>query len=105
MPDYPETGEFARAGEDSYLLDALYRSGISIGRLRGQGFLYVYCFYNEKNTFSYVHHRCIPLLRACTRDFFAQKRSMLEAAIKEYPLPEGTLFYLMNLKPIDIEQG
>lgn len=57
---YPEKGIYARTGEDSALLDALYPH-LEVSRLSNSGYLYVYT-YHGRNTFSREHHGRISKL-------------------------------------------
>jgi len=51
---YPEEGPYARQGEDSVVLNTLWRT-TAVVPLRGSGHLYLYQFHG-RNTFSRAHH-------------------------------------------------
>ena len=82
---YPESGEFARAGEDTILLEQLYQH-VKLAELKGYGWLYVYQFHGE-NTFGEAHHWAIAKYRSTTREHILKNRLLLEAALSLYELP------------------
>lgn len=51
---YPESGPFARRGEDSVVLEALYAQG-AVCEMNGSGYLFLYTWHG-RNTFDRAHH-------------------------------------------------
>jgi glycosyltransferase involved in cell wall biosynthesis len=83
---YPERGDYARMGEDSVLLAALYQQS-KVTILSGMGYLYLYA-YHGRNTFSEQHHRRIALESLSLADL-RQREADLRQALGSYPLPPG----------------
>jgi glycosyltransferase involved in cell wall biosynthesis len=80
---YPEEGLQARQGEDSALLDTVYRA-IKVAHLRGAGYLYLYQ-YHGRNTFSREHHYrlsscCAPVA------YLHEHADRLREAVTHYPI-------------------
>lgn len=81
---YPEDGPMARRGEDSALLNSLYRE-VPITALAEEGYLYLYR-YHGTNTFPESHHRRMSSF-GLPRATLIERRAALTAAIAHYPLP------------------
>lgn len=75
---YPETGEYARQGEDSVLLAAL-AAATSVAPLRGAGYLYLYQFHGA-NTFSRDHHYRLSEYRSSAAHVLAHADKIRETA-------------------------
>jgi glycosyltransferase involved in cell wall biosynthesis len=82
---YPEDGPFARQGEDSIFLDALY-SALPVAHLSGAGHLYLYQ-YHGRNTFSREHHYHLNSCRTSNAQL-QQNEATLRAAARHYPIPK-----------------
>jgi hypothetical protein len=96
---YPETGPLARQGEDSVMLELLFRAG-KIAALRDAAPLFLYTFHG-RNTFSRDHHYNVGSYRASVERVSRAAPSIREAARHfELPLPcyvvgrEGLAFVL-----------
>jgi glycosyltransferase involved in cell wall biosynthesis len=81
---YPEDGPYARQGEDSVLLDDIYRA-MKVAHLRGAGYMYLYTFHG-RNTFSREHHYrlsscCMPVA------YLQEHADRLREAVTHYPIP------------------
>ena len=75
---YPEKGPYARQGEDSVLLEALFRS-TSLTPLTGAGYLYLYQ-YHGRNTFSREHHYRLSSCRTTVAHLNENAEKIREAA-------------------------
>jgi glycosyltransferase involved in cell wall biosynthesis len=81
---YPEEGPLARRGEDSALLNTLYRD-VPITALAHEGYMYLYR-YHGTNTFPESHHRRMSGF-GLPRATLIERRAALTAALAHYPLP------------------
>lgn len=82
---YPEDGPFARQGEDSVLLEALYHS-VNVAPLPGAGHLWLYQ-YHGANTFSREHHYHLNSCRTSNAQLLENAEKIREAA-RHYPIPK-----------------
>ncbi len=83
-PAYPEDGPFARRGEDSVLLAALFDS-VPVAHLHGQGQLWLYT-YHGANTFPEEHHRRLSAFSA-PRAVLAERADAISDALAHMPVP------------------
>lgn len=74
---YPESGPYARRGEDSALLNQLCQT-VPIARLSGMGHLYLYQFHG-RNTFPKEHHYHIATCGASNQTVLARADKIREA--------------------------
>jgi glycosyltransferase involved in cell wall biosynthesis len=81
---YPEQGRYARRGEDTVLLAALYNQA-PIAQLRGMGYLYLYQFHG-RNTFPKEHHYRMSNY-ATPATFLEEKANVIRSAAAHYPIP------------------
>ena len=81
---YPETGPYARRGEDSVLLASLY-DHVDVAALRGEGRLYLYT-YHGRNTFDREHHRRLVMFSRSVAEL-AFEREVIRDAMAQYPVP------------------
>jgi glycosyltransferase involved in cell wall biosynthesis len=81
---YPETGPYARRGEDSVLLASLYDQ-VHVVALRGEGRLYLYT-YHGRNTFDREHHRRLVMFSRSVAEL-AFEREVIRDAMAQYPVP------------------
>ena len=96
---YPESGPYARRGEDSVFLDQLIRS-LPVARISGMGHLYLY-HYHGANTFDRDHHYRMNEY-AAPRAFMKAREESIRAAVSHYALdepvsvdgPDGTAFVI-----------
>jgi len=96
---YPETGSFARRGEDSVLLAALCDT-VAVSAAKDLGHLYLYT-YHGRNTFGMDHHARMAAFGRSFLDLRA-KLGVIRAAMAHYPIAkpyllmgrEGTGFVL-----------
>lgn len=82
---YPATGGYASAGEDSVLLDQLGAS-VKVTPFSDAGYLNIYS-YHGKNVFPEYHHRRIAALGSRPVEFFRAQESTLRQALRTYRLP------------------
>jgi glycosyltransferase involved in cell wall biosynthesis len=82
---YPETGRFARTGEDSALLHQVIDQMKTVG-LSHSGYLYIYR-YHGNNVFSRQHHMKMARFGLMATDVAMQYRAQLQAALNYYRLP------------------
>ena len=80
---YPEDGPWARQGEDSVLLDTIWR-GTKVTSLRNAGYLYLYRSHGE-NTFSREHHYRLSYCRTTVARLRENADRIREAA-RHYPI-------------------
>ncbi len=80
---YPEDGPSARQGEDSVLLDSIWR-GTTVTPLRNAGYLYLYRSHGA-NTFSREHHYRLSLCRTTVAHLRDNADRIREAA-RHYPI-------------------
>ena len=82
---YPESGPFARRGEDSLMLNELY-DAVPVVAAKAVGYLYLYT-YHGRNTFNRDHHYG---LRAFSRSVSELRRDseVIRGAMSEYPVPK-----------------
>jgi glycosyltransferase involved in cell wall biosynthesis len=80
---YPESGPFARQGEDSVFLDTVYKS-VPVAHLGGAGHLYLYT-YHGRNTFSREHHNRMISCRTSNAHLH-QHADKLREATRHYPI-------------------
>jgi glycosyltransferase involved in cell wall biosynthesis len=80
---YPESGPYARRGEDSVLLAQLMRS-VPIARISGMGHLYLY-HYHGANTFDRDHHYRMSAC-AAPGDFLKAREATIRQAVAHYGL-------------------
>jgi glycosyltransferase involved in cell wall biosynthesis len=83
---YPETDQFASAGEDSVLLEQIAASR-TVTPFQDAGYLNVYS-YHGRNVFPELHHRRIAVQSGRSFDFMRQQEPVLRAALRHYRLPE-----------------
>ncbi len=83
---YPETEEYAAAGEDSVLLEEIAATR-TVAPFQDAGFLNVYS-YHGKNVFPELHHRRIAIQTGRSLDFLRNQESVLRDALRHYRLPE-----------------
>jgi glycosyltransferase involved in cell wall biosynthesis len=76
---YPEDGPVSRRGEDSALLEALYRQ-TEVAALSGAGWLYLYQFHGG-NTFPRDHHQRLSGFRTSTVKLNASAAQIRETAM------------------------
>ena len=96
---YPESGPYARRGEDSVLLDQLLRN-LPVARISGLGHLYLY-HYHGANTFDRDHHERMSRC-AAPGAFVKEREESIRAAVAHYALdepvdvagPDGTAFVI-----------
>lgn len=82
---YPESGPYARRGEDSALVNQLFRS-VPIARLPGMGHMYLYR-YHGRNTFSEEHHMRITSCCSPVAHVLPHAERIREA-LAYYPIPK-----------------
>lgn len=80
---YPETGPFARQGEDSIFLGTVYKT-VPVAHLAGSGHLYLYT-YHGRNTFSREHHARMLTCRT-PNAHLQQHAEQLREATRHYPI-------------------
>jgi glycosyltransferase involved in cell wall biosynthesis len=83
---YPESGPYARKGEDSALLALLYDQ-VPVAQLSEMGYLYLYTFHGG-NTFSRQHHQAISMACARPKSFLLDREALIRSAIETYQLPK-----------------
>src|SRR6185312_16487121 len=81
---YPEDGPNARQGEDSVLLDSIWR-GTKVAPLRNAGHLYLYRSHGT-NTFSREHHHRLSSCRT-TVGHLRENADRIREAARHYPIP------------------
>jgi glycosyltransferase involved in cell wall biosynthesis len=81
---YPEDGPSARQGEDSVLLDSIWR-GTKVAPLRNAGYLYLYRSHGA-NTFSREHHHRLSSCRT-TVAHLRENADRIREAARHYPIP------------------
>jgi glycosyltransferase involved in cell wall biosynthesis len=81
---YPESGPFARRGEDSVLLEQIH-AAVPVAHLGGAGHLYLY-EYHGRNTFSRAHHLNLTNYRTSASHLVANFE-ILRDALAYYSLP------------------
>jgi glycosyltransferase involved in cell wall biosynthesis len=94
---YPESGPYARRGEDSVLLEQIH-AAVPVAALSGAGHLYLYQ-YHGRNTFSREHHFHLTQFRMPAAQVQARS-DLLREAVGHYPVArpvvivgrEGPLF-------------
>jgi len=85
---YPENGAYARQGEDSVLLEELYKT-IPVAHLSGAGHYYLYQYHGD-NTFSREHHYQLASCRTSNAHLLEHASELREAA-RHYPIPRPYL--------------
>jgi hypothetical protein len=80
---YPESGEYARRGEDSAFLDSIYKT-IPVASLIGMGHLYLYTFHG-RNTFSKEHHHRLSTYSVTASEMKAREET-IRCALMHYPI-------------------
>jgi glycosyltransferase involved in cell wall biosynthesis len=80
---YPEEGPYCRQGEDSALLEHLFRGG-NVANLAGAGYLYLYQ-YHGRNTFSRDHHYRLSNCRTSIAHL-NENADKLREAVRHYPI-------------------
>jgi glycosyltransferase involved in cell wall biosynthesis len=80
---YPEDGPNARQGEDSVLLDSLWRA-TTVAHLRGAGHLYLYRFHG-RNTFPREHHYRLSYCRTDVAHL-RENAARIREAVAHYPI-------------------
>jgi glycosyltransferase involved in cell wall biosynthesis len=80
---YPESGPYARRGEDSMLLSDLY-DNVPVVAARSMGHLYLYT-YHGRNTFDRQHHYEMSAFSFSVADL-EEKRDVIRAAMRHYPV-------------------
>ena len=80
---YPEDGPCARQGEDSVLLDSIWR-GTKVTPLRNAGYLYLYRSHGA-NTFSREHHHRLSSCRT-TVAHLRENADRIREAARHYPI-------------------
>jgi glycosyltransferase involved in cell wall biosynthesis len=83
-PTYPEDGPFARRGEDSVLLAALFER-VPVAHLQGEGSLWLYT-YHGANTFPEEHHRRLSAF-SMPRELLVERAAVIRDAIEHLPVP------------------
>ena len=83
---YPETDEFAAAGEDTVLLEQIAMER-TVTPFQDAGFLNVYSCHG-KNVFPELHHRRIAAQSGRSFEFLRRQESVLRDALRHYRLPE-----------------
>jgi glycosyltransferase involved in cell wall biosynthesis len=94
---YPESGSYARRGEDSVLLDQLVRN-LPVARVSGMGHLYLYQFHGA-NTYDRDHHYRMSTC-AAPRAFVKEREEAIRSAVTGFGLegpvtvagPDGAAF-------------
>jgi glycosyltransferase involved in cell wall biosynthesis len=81
---YPESGPYARQGEDSVLLEQIH-AAVPVAHLSGAGHLYLY-EYHGRNTFSRAHHLNLANYGTSTSYLLERARELREA-LDYYALP------------------
>ncbi|HEV3050535.1 MAG TPA: glycosyltransferase [Longimicrobium sp.] len=81
---YPESGPYARRGEDSVLLEQIH-AAVPVAHLSGAGYLYLY-EYHGRNTFPREHHLNLANFRAPAAQLQAHA-DVLRDALSYYALP------------------
>jgi glycosyltransferase involved in cell wall biosynthesis len=85
---YPETGEAARRGEDSVLLDALCDT-VEVSAAKDLGHLYLYT-YHGRNTFSKEHHHHLSTYSRTAADMRGEVDRIREA-LSHYPIEKPVI--------------
>ena len=85
---YPESGPFARRGEDTALLNSLCDQ-VPVAGLRGQGHLYLYT-YHGSNTFDREHHHRMAIFSRPVAQLVSQRDHICSAMV-HYPVPRPYL--------------
>lgn len=86
---YPNSGDYANAGEDSYILYRLYQSGVKVALLPDKAYLYIYCFHG-KNTWAEEHHKGLFYnLHKKQETLSVSQKEALANALPYFQLPEG----------------
>jgi glycosyltransferase involved in cell wall biosynthesis len=86
MPEYPQIPR----GEDTPVLQELYRRGAKLAGLAGCGYLYIYT-YSGKNAWDLAHHAAISRWKRLRREQLEARREVLVRYLRDYglALPEG----------------
>lgn len=87
---YPESGPYARRGEDSVMIADLYRN-VPVTKLSGMGHLYLYDFHG-RNTFSRDHHYRITSCSA-PNEVVEARAERIREAVQYYPIPKPIVAY------------
>ena len=86
---YPENGNYANAGEDTFLLYRLYQGGVKIANLPNSAYLYLYSFHGN-NTWAQAHHEGLFKLFHRKKETLTQKQQeQLTQALTYFQLPAG----------------
>jgi glycosyltransferase involved in cell wall biosynthesis len=82
MPDYPAQAR----GEDTPLLQTLYRRGARLTDLAGRGYLYIYT-YSGNNAWDLRHHGAISYWKRLGKEALEARRDRLARYLGDYGLP------------------
>lgn len=82
MPGYPPLYR----GEDTPVLQALYRQGAKLSGMSGYGYLYIYT-YSGKNAWGLAHHGAISHWKGMRKGRLEAARGRLESHLADYGLP------------------
>jgi glycosyltransferase involved in cell wall biosynthesis len=82
MPAYPDLAR----GEDTPLLQALFRRGVKLTGLADRGYLYIYT-YSGKNAWDLAHHGAISRWKRLRREELEARRESLIRHLYDYELP------------------
>lgn len=86
---YPEDGNYANAGEDTFLLYRLYKGGVKIANLSSRAYLYLYSFHGT-NTWAKAHHEGLfKLFHRKNETLSKKQQELLTDALAYFQLPEG----------------
>jgi glycosyltransferase involved in cell wall biosynthesis len=80
---YPETGEYARRGEDTAFLCSIYET-VPVAYLMGMGWLYLYTFHG-RNTFSKEHHHRLSTFSRTSSEM-RERAETIRRALALYPV-------------------
>lgn len=82
VPEYPALAR----GEDTPVLQTLFRSGAKLIDLSGSGYLYIYT-YSGKNAWDFAHHAAISRWKRLPAAQLEARRGLLVRELKRYDLP------------------
>lgn len=81
MPEYPEIAR----GEDTPVLQALFRRGAKLAALGGCGYLYIYT-YSGRNAWDLAHHGAITQWKRLRREQLEARRESLARYLRDHEL-------------------
>lgn len=86
MPEYPDIAR----GEDTPVLQTLFRRGAKLAALDGCGYLYIYT-YSGKNAWDLAHHGAISHWKRLRRGQLEARHETLTRHLTDYELPMSEL--------------